>query len=118
MRSAHPVEKLHFFLEIHELDFSIKNVSKPTAFVTALQRTRYTTAAYSSFDAGFAFITAAAAAAAAHSEPAWQIIFSARQHRAPSCRGSGAGYIVPFSQHSWCSARFGESRQSPTPQPR
>ena len=46
---------------------------------------------YNSFDAGLtAAVTDGAAAAAAHSESAWHILFSARQQHVPSSDGSSA----------------------------
>ena len=72
------------------------------------------TAAYNGSDADLT----ATAVVAAHSESAWHIIFSAREQRVQSPDGSSACYRWPCCQHSCCCARFSDSRQSSTPQPR
>ena len=87
IRSAHPVEKLEFLtgcadrnarseiFEAHRISHHpIKHTSHPT----------------NSSDAGLTATTAAAAAA--HSQSAWHILFSARQQRIPSSDGSSACY--------------------------
>ena len=62
------------------------------------------------------------AAAAAHNDSAWHILFSARQQRVPSSEKHQFVLSMTFLQHCCCSscccALFGDSRRSPTPQPR
>ena len=76
---------------MHGSDCSIEKVFE--AHRTSHHRRKHTITPYNSSDAG---LTAAAAAAATHSESAWRILFSARQQRVPSFDGSSACYRLPF----------------------
>ena len=87
VQPGHPVEKVDFFNGMHGSDCSIEKVFE--AHRTSHHRRKHTITPYNSSDAG---LTAAAAAAATHSESAWHILFSARQQRVPSSDGSSACY--------------------------
>ena len=89
IRSAHPVEEIDFFNEMHGSNCSIENVLE--AHRISHHPRKHTTTPYTSSDAGLT-ATAAAAAAAAHSDSAWHILFSARQQRVLSSDGSSACY--------------------------
>ena len=91
IRSAHTVEKVDFFSGMRGSDCSIEKLFE--AHRTSHHRRKHTITPYNSSDAG---LTAAAAAAATHSESAWRILFSARQQRVPSFDGSSACYRLPF----------------------
>ena len=82
IQSAHPVEKVEFFNGMHGADCSIEKVFE--AHRISHQPRKHTITPYNSSDAGLT------AAAAAHSESAWHILFSARQQHVPSSDGSSA----------------------------
>ena len=113
IRASHPKsEKIDFFNGMRGSDCSIEKV-----FANRISHhpTKHTITPHNSSNAGLT-----ATAAAARSESAWHILCSARQQRVLSSDGSSACYHDHFFfQHRYCRcARFGDSRRSPTPQPR
>ena len=84
IRSSHIVEKVGFFRRMRGSDCSIENLFE--AHRISHQPRKHTITPYNGSDAG------CPATAAAHSESAWHVLFSARLQRVPSSDGSSACY--------------------------
>ena len=116
--SAHPVEKVYFFNGMCGSDCLIEKVLE--AHRISHHPTRHTITPYHSSDAGLTATMLLLLLLL--NDSAWHIVFSASQQRVPSSDGSCAFYRRPFFlQHRCCCcccALFGDSRRSPTPQPR
>ena len=89
-RAIDPVEKVDFFNGMRGSDCSIEKVFE--AHTISHHPTKHTITPYTSSDAGLTDTAAAVAAAAAHIDSAWHILFSARQQRVPSSDRSSACY--------------------------
>ena len=106
IRSAHPVEKVDFFNGMHGSDCSIEKVFDAHRISYHPTKHTITPYLYNSSDAGLT----ATGAAAAYSESAWHILFSARQQRVPVVRWKQCVLSITFSQHRrCCCASFGDS---------
>ena len=92
IRSGHPVEKIDFFNGMDGSDCSIEKVFE--AHRISHHPRKHTITPYNCSDAGLT--ATAAAAAVAHNESAWHILFSARQQHVPSSDGSSAYNRRPF----------------------
>ena len=99
-RSSHPIcasrRENRRFQRDARIELLDRNVLEDPAYLTTPEKTRSLhTAPYNSSDAGLT--ATAAAAAAAHSDSAWHILFSALQQRVLSSEdGSSACYRLPY----------------------
>ena len=120
MRSAHPVKNVDFFNGMRGSDCSIEKLFQ--AHRISHHPTKHTITPYTPCNSSDRcwLDCYSTAAAAAHNDSAWHILFSARQQRVPSSEKHQFVLSMTFLQHCCCSscccALFGYSRRSPTPQ--